>query len=132
MFQRADRNVRILEKRANRLLNHVRLNQRLVALHVDHDVGVERPRDFREPIRAGLMRPRSHPRLPAELPHRRLNARIVRRHDDFGKKRDLRRLLIHALNQGLSGYVHQRLAGKAHGIVSRWNNADDLHANDSC
>ena len=57
MFQRADRNVRILEKRANRLLNHVRLNQRLVALYVDHDVGVERPRDFREPIRAGLMRP---------------------------------------------------------------------------
>ncbi len=43
-------------ERRDGLVDHLRLDQRLVALDVDDQVAVERCRDFREPIGAALMR----------------------------------------------------------------------------
>ena len=54
-------------KRRDRFVDRPRIDQRLVALHVDDDVAVERRGDLGEPIGAGRMVGARQPHLAAEL-----------------------------------------------------------------
>ena len=65
--ERRHRNGRDRRERRDRLVDRPGIDQRLVALHVDDDVAVERRGDFREPIGAGLVRRLRQPHLPAEF-----------------------------------------------------------------
>ena len=71
------------QERRHNLIDGARIDQRLVALHVDDDVDVHAGDDFGEPIGAGLMRGFCEPHAAAEFVHARRDAEVVGRDDHF-------------------------------------------------
>ena len=66
---------------ATGLVDRPGIDERLVALHVDDDVAVERFGDFGDPIGAAQMRGLRQPHLSAELRDARRDAQVVGGHD---------------------------------------------------
>ena len=86
-----------------------RVEHRLVALHVDHDPGVERPRHLGHPVGAGGMPGRGQHGLAAEAAHRVRDARVVGRDqhpvDPFRRAR----AFVHPLDHALAVDFRERL-----------------------
>ena len=72
---------RVVERR-DRLIDHSRVDQRLVALHVDDQLAVERDGDFGQPIGAAAMGGAGHPDFAAERLDRSSDPHVVGRDDD--------------------------------------------------
>ena len=64
-------------QRRDRRLDHRRVEQRQVALHVDDHVGVERARHLGDAVGAGAVRAAGHHHVAAEAAHRGADALVV-------------------------------------------------------
>ena len=118
------------EQRRDRLGNRIRIDERLVALHVDDDVAVERGGDFGEPIGRAVMIGARHADLAAELLHRAGDAEIVGRDDHLRDRRRRRRAPVDVLDHRAAVDQRERLAGKSGRGESGGDECDDVECRD--
>jgi hypothetical protein len=101
------------------------VDERLVALHVDDDVAVERRGDFGESIGAGFVRGLGQPDLAAEIVDARRDAQIVGRDDDFGHGAGRFRAPIHVLDHRTAVEIGENFSGEPRRSVSGGDDGDD-------
>jgi hypothetical protein len=113
-------------ERGDQLADGGRIDQRLVTLHVDDDVGVQRRRDFGEAIGAGLVRRFREPHLAAEVGDARGDAEIVGGDDDLRDERRRRGAAVDVLDHRPAVEVRERFAGESRRCVSCGDDCDDV------
>ena len=109
---------RVVAKRRDRLVDHPRLEQRLVALHVDDELAVERGGDLREPVGAAPVVRRVIIARAAERLHRRDDPLVVGRDDHGVDGARLGGAAVHVLDHRATADVGERLAGKPGRLVA--------------
>ena len=108
-------------------VDHLRSNQRFIALYIHYGITIAPRCHLRNPVRAAEMIGTRH-LYRAKLPRHLRNTLVIRGHNDFGQTRRLAATFHHMLHQRLARDKMQRFAGKPRGRITRWNNADDVHA----
>ena len=112
--------------RTRHSVDHLRRNERFVALHVDDRIAIHPRSHFRNAVGAsGVIRARHFHR--AKFCRHFRDAFIVRGHNHIRQRRRLTTALHHVLNQRLTRNKMQRLAWKPRGSVPRGNDADGFH-----
>jgi hypothetical protein len=117
---------RIRDERGNDLLDHLRLDERLVTLDIQHDLAGETRCHFRDAIGARPMPCARHHRDAAEASYRRRNPLVVGG-DDY--RIDAARrggASINMLDHGTAGDVGERFSRQTYGVVSSGDDGDDL------
>ena len=66
----------------DRFIDHVRIDQRFIALHIHDDIAVQRPGDLGDAVGARRVVRRGHDRFSPECGNRVHDAVVVSRHDD--------------------------------------------------
>jgi hypothetical protein len=130
--QRAHRQRGVVRERRHRLIDHARLDQRLVALNVDDEIAVERGRDFGEPIGAARVRRRRQPdgaAKPLDRPH---DALVVGCDDHRGQRARRRRAAIHVLDHRPSVDVGERFSGETRRLIPCGDDGDCGELNGIC
>ncbi len=100
-------------KRAERLLDHRRVDQRLIALHVDNEIAIEGARDFGEAIGAGLVRWTRHADPATKRPHGGSHTLIVCGDHDVAQRAARGCAAIHVLDERLARKVGEKLSGES-------------------
>ena len=113
-------------ERRDRFGDRARVDQRLVALHVDDDVAVERRGDLGQAIGAGRVIGARQPDVAAELGHAGGDAQIVGRDDDARHDGRRRGAPIHVLDHRTAVDVGERLAGESRRGESGGDDGDDV------
>ena len=80
--KRAHRELRVRGERCDRLVNHLRIDQRLVTLDVHDEVARERLGDFRQPLGSRAVVCPRHPQLAAKRLYGISDALVVSGNDD--------------------------------------------------
>ena len=116
-------------KRSDKSIDHGRVDQRLIALHVDDEVAV-RPLcgDLGEAICPRCVVGTRHDGVAAVLFDGRTDAFVIRRHDDLVDALRLYCPLINADDHRLPRDIAQGLPGQACRRIPRRDNAENLHA----
>ena len=109
---------RVDAERRDRFVDHRGLDERLVSLHVDDHVAVERPRDFGQSVGPALVRRGRHPRVAAEGAHRVRDALVVGRDDDAVDRTRRRGAAVDVLDHRASGDVRQSFARQSRRMES--------------
>jgi hypothetical protein len=122
--ERRHQQLGVVSKRRDRLLDHRRLHQWLVALHVDDDVALDSGGHFGKTIRARGVRGARHHRLTAEALYRAGDAVVVGRHQHTGDAAGARRALVDVLDHRASRDERQGFAGETCRLVSGGNDDD--------
>jgi hypothetical protein len=118
---RGHRERRIVREWAHHVLDRGRIDERLVALHVHHDVARQLARHLGDAIGARAMPGGRHPDVPAVTRDRSGNALVVGRHDHRVQPAGLPDALVDANDHRLAAEVGQGLAGKPGRIESGGN-----------
>ena len=108
------------------LLDHLRLDERLVALDVDDDLAGESRGHFRDAIGAGAMRPRASSARCRRSFDRRRDPLVVGGDDDRIDAARRGGAAIDVLDHRTAGDVSERLARKTGRVVSGGDDGDDL------
>ena len=101
---------RPIVKRGHDFFEHDRVQHRLIALNVDHDIGMESGGSLRDAVGAGTMLRRSHNRVAAELHYGASNAFIVGGNQNVIQVPGQPRALVHVLHHGAAEDIRQGLA----------------------
>ena len=99
-------------------------DERLVALHVDHQRAVERLGDLGEAVGARLVIGPGHADPASERGHRPRDPVVVGRHEDGVDRAGVRRVPIDVLDQGAPADVRQRLARQPGRRMAGGNDGD--------
>ena len=124
--QRGDLHRRIDTERRDELVHRPRIEQRLVTLHVDDDVAIQRGGDLGQTVRAGLVRRFREPHPPAECVHTRRNAQIVGGDDDLRHNRGRRHTPVHVLDHRTAVDIGESFPGKTRRSVSGGDDGDNV------
>ena len=124
--ERRHLNVRILIERCDGLGDHVRLDEREVALDVDDDVAVEAFGDFGNAVRSATVSGPRHPDDAAESLHSRRDPAVIGRDDDAVDARCRCGAPVHVLDHRASADVGENLGRAAGRMVSRGNDDDGV------
>jgi len=116
---------RVGDERGNGVIDHRRLDQRLISLYVDHKVACERRGDLRESIGPALVRARRHLRATAEGLDGVADPFVVGCHDDNADRAGGAGTAIDVLDHGAPADVRERFAREAGRIVTRWDDGND-------
>ena len=101
--------------------------QRLIALYVDVNVGIDRLRDFVHPIGSAAMFRRSQAIVPAVLAADRRNLFRIGGHDDILQLRARAGSVVNMRQHGTAGNLAKNFARQAGRGQPRGNNGDSFH-----
>ena len=106
-------------------VDHGGRQQRLVTLHVDHDVAVHAARDLGNAVGAGAMRRVGQAHHAAEGGHRVGNAGVVGGHHHGIHAGRVGRTSIDVLDHRAAGNLDERFPRQTRGVVSSRDDGDD-------
>ena len=115
---------RVRGERPHHLVDHLRLDERHVALDVHDDVAGQIRGDFGDPIGAGAVRPVGHPHDAAEALDGLRNPRVIGGDDHGVDARGVGGAAVDVLDHRPAGDVGERFAGKAGRVVSGGDDGD--------
>jgi hypothetical protein len=108
----------IVEERAERLLDHRRLDERFITLNVDDEFVVEGSRHLRETIRSRPVAGGRHAHESAKSAHCIRNAVVIRSNNDAVQHLTGGRSPIDVLDEGLAGELGKRFSRETRRLVS--------------
>ena len=124
------RSSRPLEQQADRDVDRVGRNHRLVALDIDDEVALELGGDFGQPVAAGFVRRASHHRSAAEATDGVGDALVVGRHEDDVHAAGFSRSAHDVFDHRPAVNERQWFTGKATRVVAGRDDGDDASGAD--